>query len=216
MWPMTLIPHPDLCIIKQHTCSGTCHMYPLTSTLTPAVMSWGVLSNVPKWQKMSSCQKDVKYQKMQHLDYGRGSQKINWHNDVHRHWHQFWCHICWSLKTVKFIHRKYFWPIWWPSYVTSKLMSISVNLIMSIYFLWTSSIVQIFDFLTSFWHFDTDIELKPFQPITGLFFIKCVDIKGTGTYKQMENLSTVLYVDFWSYKLFWKRENFKTILTCCC
>ena len=26
-------------------------------------------------KKMSSCQKDVKYQKMKHLDYGRGSQK---------------------------------------------------------------------------------------------------------------------------------------------
>ena len=27
-------------------------------------------------KKMSSCQKDVKCQKMKHLDYGRGSQKI--------------------------------------------------------------------------------------------------------------------------------------------
>ena len=26
-------------------------------------------------KKMSSCQKDVKYQKIKHLDYGRGSQK---------------------------------------------------------------------------------------------------------------------------------------------
>ena len=36
---------------------------------------------------------------------------------------------------------------WWPSHVTSKLMSICVNLIMSI-FLCTSSIVHMFDFLT--------------------------------------------------------------------
>ena len=36
----------------------------------------------------------------------------------------------------------------WPSYLTSNLTSISVNLIMSIYFfLWTSSIVCMFDFL---------------------------------------------------------------------
>ena len=28
-------------------------------------------------KKMSSCQKDVKYKKVKHVDYGGGSQKIN-------------------------------------------------------------------------------------------------------------------------------------------
>ena len=32
-------------------------------------------SNVSECQKMSSCQKDVKCQKIEHLDYGGGSQK---------------------------------------------------------------------------------------------------------------------------------------------
>ena len=31
----------------------------------------------------SSCQKDVKCQKVKHTDYGEGSQKTNSHNEVH-------------------------------------------------------------------------------------------------------------------------------------
>ena len=46
-----------------------------------------VLSNIKISQvvkKMSSCQKDVKCQKVKHMDYGGSSQKkINWHNEVH-------------------------------------------------------------------------------------------------------------------------------------
>ena len=58
----------------------------------------------------------------------------------------------------------YFEVFWSPSYLMSKLTSICVNFIMSIYFfLWTSSIVYVFDFLTfdiffdnltSFWQLD--------------------------------------------------------------
>ena len=63
---------------------------------------------------------------------------------------------------------------WWPSYVPLKLTSISVNLIVSNYFLWTSPIVQMFDFLMfdiflTFWQF-FDILLKPPQPGTRLFW----------------------------------------------
>ena len=47
---------------------------------------------------MSNCQKDVKCQKVKHIDYGGGSQKkINWHNEVHTYWHQFWHHIFWQI-----------------------------------------------------------------------------------------------------------------------
>ena len=101
----------------------------------------------------------VKCQKIKHLDYGGGSQKkINWHNEVHTYWRQFWCHIWWSLKTLKMSIESIFGQFCWPSYLTSKLTSISVNLIMSIYsFLWISSIVCMFDFLIfdiflTFWH----------------------------------------------------------------
>ena len=90
----------------------------------------------------------VKCQKIKHLDYGGGAQKKkNWHNEVHTYWRQFWCHIWWSLKTLKMSIESIFGQFCWPSYLTSKLMSICVNLIMSIFFLWTSSIVCMFDFL---------------------------------------------------------------------
>ena len=55
-----------------------------------------------------------------------------------------------NMKVTKIV-QKYFYAhfegIWLPSYVISKLMSICVNLIMSIYFC-ELSIVQVFDFLT--------------------------------------------------------------------
>ena len=61
-------------------------------------MGWGGLSlKMSKRseivKKMPNCQKDVKYQKVKYVDYGGGSQKINWHNEVHTYWHQFWCQI---------------------------------------------------------------------------------------------------------------------------
>ena len=86
-------------------------------------------------------------------------------------------------KNPQNVQRSIFDHFWWPSDLTSNLTSISVNLIMSIYyFLWTSSIVQIFDFLTfdnltSFWQFDIFLtlwhcfKLRLPQPITGLFLL---------------------------------------------
>ena len=75
------------------------------------------------------------------------SQKINWHNEVYTYWHQFWYHIGWLPKILKVCIESIFEQFWWPSYLMSNLTSISVNLIMSIYyFLWTFSIVQTFDF----------------------------------------------------------------------
>ena len=115
--------------------------------------------------KMSSCQKDVKLSKrcqmsksQTHGLWRRFTKKINWHNEVHTYWRQFWCHIWWWLKTLKMCIESVFEQFWWPSYLTSKLTSLCVNLIMWIYFfLWTSSIVCVFDFLTfdiflTFWH----------------------------------------------------------------
>ena len=115
-------------------------------------------------KKMSSCQKDVKCHKVKHMDYGGGSQKkINWHNEVHRYWCQFWHHRWWWPKTLKMGIESVFEQFWWPSYLTSKLTSICVNLIMSIYFfvnllhsphVWFFNIWHLFDNLTSFWQLD--------------------------------------------------------------
>ena len=67
---------------------------------------------------------------------------------------------------------------WWPSYLTSNLTSIYVNLIKSIYyFLWTSSIGQIFDIwhlfgnLTSFWQLDNYLNLNHLSPSQGYFLL---------------------------------------------
>ena len=99
---------------------------------------------------MSKCQKYVKCQKVKHTDYGGGSQtKINSHNEVHTYWCQFWHQLWRSPKLFKNTFYAHFEGFWSPSYVTSKLISVCVNLIMWIYFfLWTSSIVHVFDFLT--------------------------------------------------------------------
>ena len=124
------------------------------------VTSWGGLSNVSKCQKMSSCQKDVKVSKNQTPGlWRRFAKKLNWYNEVHRYWCQFWCHIWWSLKTLKMFIESIFGQFWWPSYLMSKLMLISVNLIMSINFflnllhspdVWLFDIWHLFDNLTSF------------------------------------------------------------------
>ena len=116
-------------------------------------------------KKMSSCQKDVKLSKIcqmsksqTHRLWRRFTKKINWHNEVHTYWCQFWHQMWRSPKLFQNTFYAHFEGFWWPSYVTSKLTSVCVNLIMSIYFfLWTSSIVYVFDFLTfdiflTLWH----------------------------------------------------------------
>ena len=77
---------------------------------------------------MSSCQKDVKCQKVKHMHYGWGSQK-NWPNEVHIYWctyegHQS-CSKLLSLETKGF---------WWPS-CDVKIDINMLNFIPSMYFL---------------------------------------------------------------------------------
>ena len=153
------------------TCAGSCVQWILP---IPIRSRWGigVMGHMGNGHK-----KDVKLSKRCQMSknqtpglWKRFTRKINWHNEVHRYWHQFWHHIWWSLKTLKMFTESIFGQFWWPSYLTSKLTSISVNLMMSnLFFLWTSSIVCIFDFfifdiflttwhlfdnLTSFWQLD--------------------------------------------------------------
>ena len=92
-------------------------------------------------KKMSKCQT--------HRLWRRFTKKINSHNEVHTYWCQFWHQIWRSPKLFKNTFYAHFEGFWSPLYVTSKSTSICVNLIMSIYFfLWNSSIVHVFDFLT--------------------------------------------------------------------
>ena len=128
-------------------------------------------------KKLWSYQKDVKLSKRcqmsKHQTHGlwrRFTKKMNWHNEVHTHWCQFWCPIWSSPKTLKMCIESVFEQFWWSSYLTSKLMSICVNLIMWIYFfvnllhspyVWLFDIWHLFDNLTSFW------QLEIFWYLTG-------------------------------------------------
>ena len=129
MCPITPVPHLDLIGIGNiHWTHDPAHVH-----MCPCYKS--------SVKKMSSCQKDVKLSKRCQMSknqtpglWRRFTKKLNWHNEVHRYWCQFWCHIWWSLKTLKMFTESIFGQFWWSSYLTSKLTSISVNLMMSIYF----------------------------------------------------------------------------------
>ena len=114
-------------------------------------------------------------------------KKINWHNEVHTYWRQFWHQIWRSPKLFKNTFYAHFEGFWWPSYVMSK---IDVNMCephyVNLFFLWTSSIVYVFDFLTfdifltiwhlfdnltSFWHFDISFNLNHLSPSQGYFLL---------------------------------------------
>ena len=78
----------------------------------------------------------------------RFTKKFFWHNEIHRYWRQIWCHIWSSLKPLKMSLESIFDQFWWPLYLMSKLTSIFVNIIVSIYFFYN------YIFLTSFWQLD--------------------------------------------------------------
>ena len=107
---------------------------------------------------MSKCQKDVKLSKrcqmsksQTHRLWRRFTKKINWHNEVQTYWRQFWRHIWWSPKLFKNTFYAHFEGFWWPSYVTSKLTSICVNLIMSIYFFFVNLLHSLCVWLFDIW-----------------------------------------------------------------
>ena len=131
-------------------------------------------------KKMWSCEKDVNFSKrcqmwksQTHGLWKRFTKKINWHNEVYTYWHQFLCHIWWWPKTLKMCIESVFEQFWWHSYLTSKLTSISFNLIVWIFFfvnllhslcVWLFDILHLFGILTSFWHFDIFFNLNHLGP----------------------------------------------------
>ena len=84
MWPIALSP---MCPIPQGTpsLSSVLTMIPICPHFPLPMYKYVKLSKSCQLvKKMSSCQKDVKCQKVKHTDYGGGSQKkINSHNEVH-------------------------------------------------------------------------------------------------------------------------------------
>ena len=171
------VPHPP----RSHICICSINQ----GTIYPC-------AHCPCVKKMSSCQKDVKLSKrcqmsksQTHRLWRRFTKKINWHNEVHTYWRQFWRQIWRSPKLFKNTFYAHFEGFWWPSYVMSK---IDINMCephyVNLFFLWTSSIVYVFDFLTfdifltiwhlfdnltSFWHFDISFNLNHLSPSQGYF-----------------------------------------------
>ena len=75
-------------------------------------------------------------------------KKKTWHNEVQTLWGQIWPHMWTSPKHLENIFYEHFVVFWWSSNLTSKLTSSYLSLIMSSFFLLTSSIDQVFDILT--------------------------------------------------------------------
>ena len=128
---------------------------------------WAICSQNIK--KMSSCQKNVKCQKIKHLDYGGGSQKIK----LTQWGSQILTSILMSqmmvTKNPQNVLRKYFWAI------LMMFISDDINMCephyVNLFFLWTSSIVQMFDYLTSFWQLDIlTHNLNHLSPLQGYFY----------------------------------------------
>ena len=162
------------------------------------VTGWGGLSfkKCSNVKKMSNCQKDVKLtnvKKVKSLDYEGGSQKIiNWHNKVYRYWCQVWHQIWRSPKLSRNTFCVHFEGLWLPSYVISKLMSICVNLIMSIYFLWTfhSPGIWFFDNRHLFYNLTSFDILLPNHLCAPL-------LMGTGVMGHMGNVACPPYRSTW-------------------
>ena len=85
-------------------------------------------------------------------------KKINWHNEVHTYWRQFLTSHMMVTKNPQNVHRKCFWTI-----LVTFIFDVKIDVKMcephyvNLFFLWTSSIVYVFDFLTfdiflTIWH----------------------------------------------------------------
>ena len=76
-------------------------------------------------------------------------KKINWHNEVHTYWTSILTSHMMVTKIPQIVHRKCFWTI-----LVTFIFDVKIDVNMcephyvNLFFLWTSSIVQVFDFLT--------------------------------------------------------------------
>ena len=120
-------------------------------------------------KKMSSCQKDVKYEKVKYADYGGGSQK----NKLTSWGSQILMSILTSNMKVTKIAQKYFLWTFWGFLVTITCdIKIDINMCephcVNLFFfvnllhssgVWFFDIWHLFDNLTSFWQLDIFLTL---------------------------------------------------------
>ena len=166
------VPHPPrspicICGINQGTIYPCA---PLPICPIAHVPHYSCVKKMSSVKRMSNCQKDVKCQKIKHTDYGGGSQK--------KKLTQWGSHILTSIlmsnmKVTKIVPKHFLCPFW--GFLVTIICDVKIDVIMcephyvNLFFLWTSSIVCVFDFLTfdifltiwhlfdnltSFWHFD--------------------------------------------------------------
>ena len=102
---------------------------------------------------MSKCQKDVKCQKVKHTDYGGGSQKNKF-----TQW-GLMSILTSNMKVTKIVQKHFLCTFW--GFLVTIICDIKIDISMcephaNSFFLWTSSIVHVFDFLTfdTFWQLD--------------------------------------------------------------
>ena len=166
MYPILHVPHP-LCAPSKSsrywyyslntwpcTWSHMLTMWPYYKTCVKMSKRYQVVKKMSNVKKSNTWTMEVVHKKI-----------INWHNEVHTYWCQFWCHIWWWQKNPSKWALKVFMKnfgdlhIWcqnWCQYVWTSLCQVII-------FLWTSSIVCVFDFLTfdfvlqfniflTFWH----------------------------------------------------------------
>ena len=124
MCPIAHVPH-HMCPISQGTpsLSSVLTMIPLCPCPIAHVSYCPYVQNDVKLSKRCQMSKS-----QTHGLWRRFTKKINWHNEVHTYWCQFWHHIWWWPKTLKMCIESVFEQFW------TKLMSICVNLIMWIYY----------------------------------------------------------------------------------
>ena len=115
------------------------------SPLFPWVMGH-IGDGAAKCQMMSSCQKDVYCQKNQIPGLWKVHKKINWHNEINTLTSILKSHMM-VTKNPQSVHRKYFRAILVTFIFDVKLdINICKPYYVNLLFLWTSFIVQRFDF----------------------------------------------------------------------
>ena len=100
----------------------------------------------------------------------RFTKKINWHNEVHTYWCQFYvryeghqnCLKILSMNILRVFSDHHLWRQNWCQYVWTSLCQFNflVNLLHSLG-VWFFDIWHLFDNLTSFWHFGYKLTMGP-------------------------------------------------------
>ena len=123
-----------------------------------------------------------------------------------------------NMKVTKIVQKHFLCPFW--GFLVTIICDVKIDVIMcephyvNLFFLWTCSIVYVFDFLTfdifltiwhlfdnltSFWHFDISFNLNHLSPSQG-YFSQIWAFWGCFTFSSFLKL---ILVRFWCYSTYW-------------